>query len=65
MARRTLIVGMLLAIFASAAIVILSILDVITMSELRDSLGKTLSVIAVTTAAIASGAAVVALGRRR
>jgi hypothetical protein len=59
------VVGMLLAIFASAAIVILSILDVITMSELRDSLGRTLSVIAVTTAAIASGVAVVSLGRRR
>jgi hypothetical protein len=44
--------GAVAAVFVSAVIMCLSLLDIITAPELRDSLGKSLTVIAVGTVAI-------------
>jgi hypothetical protein len=52
MLKRTVILGAALAVVAAALVVNLAILDVISFTALRETLGKTLSVIAVTTVAV-------------
>jgi len=64
MPKRILVIGALLAVGTSAVVIILAILDVITASELRDSLGKTLSVIAVTIVAVVLSSLIVKIGKR-
>ena len=51
MLKRAVMLGGTLAVVAAALVVNLTILDVISPSALRETLGKTLSVIAVTTVA--------------
>ncbi len=63
MPRRALAIGGLAAIFVAAVIINLSLLDVITVSQLRGSLGRSLMVIAVTTAAIVLMVTIMRLGR--
>ena len=53
MLKRAVMLGASLAIVAGAVVVNLAILDVISPAVLRETLGKTLSVIAVTTVAVA------------
>jgi len=53
----------LLSVFAAALIVVMSILDVITVQELRTSLAKTVSVVAVTTTAVIIALAIVKIAR--
>ncbi len=53
MLKRILIVGAIFIVFATAIIANLAILDVIEISLLGDSLGKVVSIIAVTTVAVA------------
>lgn len=48
MLKRAVMLGAILAVVAAALVVNLTILDVISISALRETLGKTLSVIAVT-----------------
>lgn len=52
MLKRTVMLGAALAVVAAALVVNLAILDVISFTALRETLGKTLSVIAVTTVAV-------------
>jgi len=52
MLKRAVLLGATLAVLAVALAVNLTILDVISPAGLRETLGKTLSVIAVTTVAI-------------
>lgn len=52
MLRRILILGAVLSIVVVALVVNLSILDVISRDLLKETLGKTLSVIAVSTVAL-------------
>jgi hypothetical protein len=52
MLKRAVMLGAVLAVVAVALVVNLAILDVISAAALRESLGKTLSVIGVTTAAV-------------
>lgn len=63
MPRRALAIGGLAAIFVAAVIINLSLLDIITVSQLRGSLGRSLMVIAVTTAAIVLMVTIMRLGR--
>ena len=51
MLKRILVVGALLTILVATGVSVLSILDIITSRELWTTLGKTISVIAVITAA--------------
>ena len=52
MLRRILVLGAVLSIVVATLIVNLSILDVISRDLLKETLGKTLSVIAVSTVAL-------------
>ena len=52
MLRRILVLGAVLSIVVAALVVNLSILDVISHALLKETLGKTLSVIAVSTVAL-------------
>jgi hypothetical protein len=52
MSKRILTVSSTAAVLTAAILVNLSVLNVISVGELRDSLGQTLSVVAVSTAAI-------------
>jgi hypothetical protein len=52
MLKRTVLLGAALAVVAAALVVNLAILDVTSFNALRETLGKTLSVIAVTTVAV-------------
>ena len=52
MLKRTVLLGAALAVVAAALVVNLAILDVISFTALRETRGKTLSVIAVTTVAV-------------
>ena len=63
MAKRILVIGALLTVFAAALIVVMSILDVITVQELRTSLAKTVSVVAVTTTAVIIALAIAKIAR--
>jgi hypothetical protein len=58
------IMGAIAAVFMAAVIVNLSLLDIITVPELRDSLGKSLMVIAVTTVAIVLMITITRIGRQ-
>jgi hypothetical protein len=53
MLKRTVMLGAALAVVAAALVLNLVILDVIALGAVKETLGKTLSVIAVTTAAVA------------
>ena len=50
--KRVLTVGAMAAVVAAAVISILLVLDAVTAPELRDTLGKTLLIIGIVTAAI-------------
>ena len=63
MAKRILVIGALLTVFAAALIVAMSILDVITVQERRTSLAKTVSVVAVTTTAVIIALAIAKIAR--
>ena len=65
--KRVLMVGAMAAVGVAAVISILLVLDVVTASELRDTLGKTLLVIGIVTAAILLliGAVKVGMGPRK
>jgi hypothetical protein len=52
MLKRAVMLGATLAVVAAALVVNLTILDVISPGVLKETLGKTLSVIAVTTVAV-------------
>jgi hypothetical protein len=52
MLKRTVLLGAALAVVAAALVVNLAILDVTSFNALRETLGKTPSVIAVTTVAV-------------
>jgi hypothetical protein len=53
MLKRAVMLAASLAVVAAALVVNLAILDVVSPAVLRETLGKTLSVIAVTTVAVA------------
>ena len=65
MFRLIAIIGAVTAIFVSALIIILSILDLITIQELKETLGKTLSIVGVSTLAILLIIAIVKLAGKR
>jgi hypothetical protein len=65
MTKRVLTFGAALGIFASALLAILQILDVVSLREATESLGKTLSVIVVSSVAIALMITLVRIGTRR
>jgi hypothetical protein len=52
MLRRILVLGAVLSIVVAALVINLSILDVISWDLLKETLGKTLSIIAVSTVAL-------------
>ena len=52
MSKRVLAFGAVLGVLASALLVILFIVDVISMDELKETLGKTVLVIGVSTLAV-------------
>jgi hypothetical protein len=52
MLKRIVVIGMAIVVFACAVIINLAILDLLSIDEVRESLGKILSVIGVSTAAI-------------
>jgi hypothetical protein len=52
MAKRVAIFGAVIAIIVSAIIINLSILDLISIQDLKETLGKTLSIVAVSVIAI-------------
>lgn len=64
MAKRILMVGAVIAVFVTALIVNLSVLDVIAIRDLREILGKTLSIVAVSTVAILLILAIVKIGQK-
>ncbi len=64
MSRRVLMMGAIAAVFIAAVILNLSLLDIITVPELRDSLGKSLMVIAVSTVAIVLMITITRIGRQ-
>ena len=64
MNKRVLTYGAILGVFALALTAILRILDVISLQEATESLGKTLSVIIVSTVALVLIATLVTLGKR-
>ena len=63
MSKRVVVFGATIGVCATALLVILSILDVITAEQLRDSLSKTLMVVAVSTGAVVAMLAIGRLGR--
>ena len=63
MLRRILTIGAIAAVVIAAVIVNLTLLDVITIGELRETLGRSLSVVAVSTVAIVLMAALLRTGR--
>jgi hypothetical protein len=65
MLKRAVMLGASLAVVAAAVVVNLTILEVISAAVLRETLGKTLSVIAVTTVAAALILAIVRMTRER
>ena len=65
MFKQILIFGTVLVVFATALVINLSILDLLSIEELKQSLGKTVSVIAVSTAAILLIVGIVKLGERK
>jgi hypothetical protein len=64
MNKRVLSYGAVLGVFALALTAILRILDVISLQEATESLGKTLSVIIVSSVALVLIATLISLGKR-
>ena len=64
MSKRILTFGAMALILVAAFISVLAVLDVITISDAREALGDTTSVIVIVTAAVALMATVAALGKR-
>lgn len=52
MLKKTVVIGAAIVVFACAVIINLAILDLLSIDEVRESLGKILSVIGVSTVAI-------------
>lgn len=65
MNKRVLMYGAVLAVLAVALTTILRILDVISLEDAIESLGKTLSVIIVSSVALALTATIVNLSKRQ
>ena len=65
MTTRVLTFGAVLGIFASAVLAILQILDVVSLRDATESLGKTLAVILVSSVSIVLMIALVRIGSRR
>lgn len=63
MSKRILTFGALAAILVSAVVAVLVILDVVTLQDARESLGRTLSVILIVTAAVVVMAVVARMGK--
>jgi threonine/homoserine efflux transporter RhtA len=61
--KRIVLTGSLAAVLITAVMVILSILDVVSGSEMRETLGKSLAVIGVTTLAVLLAAMILRAGR--
>ncbi len=64
MSKRVLSFGAVLGVLASAVLVILSIVDVISIDELKETLGKTVLVIGVSTLAVILIPALGRLGKK-
>jgi hypothetical protein len=60
---RIVTIGSLAALLIAALIVILSILDVVSGSEMRETLGKSLAVVGVSTLAVVLAAMILKAGR--
>jgi hypothetical protein len=65
MLRRILVWGAVLSIVVAALVVNLSILDVISRDLLKETLGKTLSIIAVSTVALVLVIVLVKVGAKK
>lgn len=65
MIKRLLLLGIAAVVFAAMVVANLAILDVVTIEELRASLGKIAGVIAVSTVALAGIALLVRAAARR
>ena len=65
MLQRVLMLGVGVAILVSAVLINLSILDVVSVSEMKETLGKTLSVIAVSSVALLLIAVIIKIGGTR
>ena len=61
--KRIVSIGSLAAVLITALIVILSILDVVSGSEMRETLGKSLAVVGVSTLAVVLAAMILKAGR--
>ena len=61
--KRIVTIGSLAAVLITALIVILSILDVVSGSEMRETLGKSLAVVGVSTLAVVLAAMILKAGR--
>lgn len=61
--KRVATIGSLAAVLVTALMVILLILDVVSGSEMRETLGKSLAVVGVSTLALVLGARVLRAGR--
>jgi hypothetical protein len=61
--KRIVAIGSLAALLITALMVILSILDVVSGSEMRETLGKSLAVVGVSTLALVVAAMILKAGR--
>jgi hypothetical protein len=64
MLKRILLIGTLLTVLAAASLMVLSILDLISKEELFTTMGRTVSAIAVMTAAAMAVGVVVRIGKK-
>ena len=62
--KRIVMIGSLAAVLITTLLVVLSILDVVSGSELREALGKSLAVVAVSTLAVMLAAMILKAGTR-
>ena len=65
MPKKILVFGALLTVVAAALVITLGILDVISVSELKTTLGKTVSVIGVMTIAAVLAGTILKIGASR
>ena len=65
MPKKILVFGALLTVVAAALVITLGILDVITVGELKTTLGKTVSVIGVMTIAAVLAGTILKIGASR
>ena len=61
--KRIVTVGSLAAVLITALMAVLSILDVVSGSEMRETLGKSLAVVGVSTLAVVLSAMILSAGR--